>query len=363
MKMVLTGGGSSGHVSPLLAVAAELVASRTSSVSEVTFLGSTEGPERHLATTAGYPYFPIATGKLRRYIDWKHLGDPFHVPVGVAQARKLLQSLQPAIVLSSGGYVSVPTVIAAWTLRIPIVLFEPNARQGLANRMTARIARKICLGFPDPEKHFPRRKAVVTGHPVRPEMIAGISDTGFALTKFHKDRPVLLVIGGSQGASYLNTFIRRALPRLTPTMQVVHLCGPGNLAPDLLHEPQYVQFEYVTDELPHLYAMSTIALTRAGAATLAELAACRLPAVLVPLPTSANDHQAANAKIYAAHGASIMLNQTEIHADRLVDTLCHLVNNREKLQSMKSALEQLGNRNAAHQIIHELTSNARSASA
>ena len=282
-KIVLTGGGTAGHVTPNIAL---LPALRQAGY-EISYMGSYDGIEKRLIADFDIPYTGISTGKPRRYLDIRNLTDPFRVIKGFSEARKYLKSYCPDVVFSKGGFVSVPVVRAAAALGIPCILHESDMTPGLANRLCFPVAKKICCNFPETMQMLPEGKAVLTGSPIRSELAQGNRIAGLDLCGFTANRPVILVIGGSLGAANVNKAVRDALPRLLEDFQVVHLCGKDKIDNLLLTTSGYKQFEYVKTELKDLFAMADIVISRAGANSICELLALKKPNVLIPLPAPA----------------------------------------------------------------------------
>ncbi len=283
-KIVLTGGGTAGHVTPNIAL---LPALRQAGY-EISYMGSYDGIEKRLIADFDIPYTGISTGKLRRYLDIRNLTDPFRVIKGFSEARKYLKSYCPDVVFSKGGFVSVPVVRAAAALGIPCILHESDMTPGLANRLCFPVAKKICCNFPETMQMLPEGKAVLTGSPIRSELAQGNRIAGLDLCGFTANRPVILVIGGSLGAANVNKAVRDALPRLLEDFQVVHLCGKDKIDNLLLTTSGYKQFEYVKTELKDLFAMADIVISRAGANSICELLALKKPNVLIPLPAASS---------------------------------------------------------------------------
>ena len=328
--LVLTGGGTAGHVMPNLALAPNLRDQGWS----LHYLGSLQGPERNLAESSGIPFYGISTGKLRRYFSWKNFTDPFRVLWGVVQAYSTLKKLKPNLVFSKGGFVAVPVVFAAFLRRIPVVLHESDLTPGLANRLCLPFCKRICASFPETLSHLPKGKAVLTGTPVREELFRGDRKTGLTFLGFAPDKTVLLIMGGSQGASALNQYLRSALPRLRDHYQIVHLCGPGRLDETLTNTEGYRQFEFLREELADVLAASDLVISRAGANSIFELLALRKPSLLIPLPlmTSRGD-QILNAQSFTRRGFSILLRQEDL-------TLESLLHNIDALERSASTLRQ-----------------------
>lgn len=316
--MVLTGGGTAGHVMPNLALAPRLREQGWS----LHYIGSMEGPERGLAEGAGIPFHAIATGKLRRYFSWKNFSDPVRVLQGVAQAFSWLGRLRPDLVFSKGGFVAVPVVYAAFLRRIPVVLHESDLTPGLANRLCLPFCRRVCVSFSETLEHLPQGKAVLTGTPVREELLRGDRQAGLRGLGFTSEKPVLLIMGGSQGAAALNRCVRDALSLLRKRYQVVHLCGPGRIDASLEHMPDYRQFEFLREELADVLAASDLVVSRSGANSLFEFLALCKPALLIPLPlTASRGDQILNAESFERRGFARILRQEDLTGDSLLNGL------------------------------------------
>ena len=344
-KIVLTGGGSAGHVTPNIA----LIPALKKAGYEIYYIGSYEGIEKKLIEDYNIPYFGIATGKLRRYFDPKNFTDPFRVMKGFTESISLLKKIKPDIVFSKGGFVSVPVVRAARVLKIPYIVHESDITPGLANKLSMNGASKICCNFPETMRHLPADKAILTGTPIREELGMGNASVGKELCGFTDDKPVLMVIGGSLGAQSVNETVRFALPRILPDFNVVHICGKEKMDNLKLSVPGYKQFEYVKNELKDLFAMADIVVSRAGANSICELLALKKPNILIPLSTrSSRGDQMLNARSFEQQGFSLVIDNDELDEDILVETIQDLYENREKyLDNMsKSSLHS-----ATHPIV------------
>lgn len=320
-KIVLTGGGTAGHVTPNIALLPYLKEAGY----EVSYIGSYDGIEKKLITDFDIPYYGIATGKFRRYLDLKNLTDPFRVIKGLAQARKYLKKIKPDVVFSKGGFVSVPVVRAATSLHIPCIIHESDMTPGLANKLCIPVAKKICCNFPETLSMLPKEKAVLTGSPIRDELARGDKLSALDLCNFTANKPVIMVIGGSLGAASINKVVREALPNLLNDFQVVHICGKDKIDNMLLHMEGYIQFEYVKNELKDLFAMADIVVSRAGANSICELLALKKPNLLIPLPAnSSRGDQILNAKSFESQGFSMMIDDDYLSADLLVEKVTEL---------------------------------------
>ena len=326
-KIVLTGGGTAGHVTPNIALLPHLKEAGF----EVTYMGSYDGIEKKLISDFDIPYIGISTGKFRRYLDAKNLTDPFRVLVGLNQAKKYLKELAPDVVFSKGGFVSVPVVRAAAALKIPCIIHESDMTPGLANKLCIPVAQKICCNFPETMEHLPAGRAVLTGSPIREELTQGNKLAGLDMCGFTANKPVLMVMGGSLGAANVNKAVREALPKLLEDFQVVHLCGKGKLDNIYLSTPGYKQFEYIKSELKDLFAMADIVISRAGANAICELLALRKPNLLIPLPSSGSrGDQLLNAASFEAQGFSIVINEDDLTTQLLVNKVQELFAHRRE---------------------------------
>ncbi len=268
-KIILTGGGTAGHVTPNLA----LVPSLKERNYDIHYIGSYQGIERKLIEGAGIPYDGISSGKFRRYFDFKNFSDPFRVLKGYWEALKLIKNYKPDVVFSKGGFVAVPVVMAAKHCKVPVIIHESDMTPGLANKLCISSAAKICCNFPETLPYLPKDKAVLTGSPIRKELLKGDRLTGLNYARLSANRPVILIIGGSLGSVTVNTALRGILPKLLKNYQVIHICGKGNLDESLIGMEGYVQYEYVDAPLKHLFAAADLMISRAGANSICEILA------------------------------------------------------------------------------------------
>ena len=346
-KIVLTGGGTAGHVTPNIA----LLPSLKEAGYEVFYIGSYTGIEKTLIEDLGIPYYGISSGKLRRYRSLKNLSDPFRVLHGLFQAKRLMKKIKPDIVFSKGGFVSVPVVLAAGSRHIPVIIHESDMTPGLANKIAMRKATKICCNFPETLKYLPEGKAVLTGSPIRQELLLGNKAAGLDLCNFTTDKPIILVVGGSTGAVHVNEAVRSILPELLKDFQVVHLCGKGKMDESLNGTPGYVQFEYISEQMRDLFAISSIVISRAGANAICEILALRKPNILIPLPAAASrGDQILNAESFQKQGFSYLLPEEEITNEKFLDTIHQVYSDRENYQKQMASSQQ----NQAIPIIADL---------
>lgn len=320
-RILFTGGGTAGHVIVNLA----LIPVFQKEGWEVDYIGSKDGIERKLiAQLPNVTYYPISTGKLRRYMSIENMKDPFKVLKGVLQAWRIMGKRKPSIVFSKGGFVSVPVVLAAKLRGVPTVIHESDFTPGLANKIAIPFAKQVLATFPETMSYLPKDKSKYVGAVIREELFEGDPDHGYQLTSFTKEKPVLLVMGGSAGSKKMNTIVRDSLDALLKEFQIVHICGTGNKV-DSINKKGYVQFEYVNDELKDVFAITDYVLSRAGANAIFEFLALRIPMLLVPLPMSASrGDQIVNAKSFVDKGYAYSVEEEKLTPEGLVDELLRL---------------------------------------
>ncbi len=349
-KIVLTGGGTAGHVTPNIA----LLPALKEAGYEITYMGSYDGIEKRLIGDFDIPYVGISTGKFRRYLDLKNFTDPFRVVKGLFEAKKFLKEYKPNLVFSKGGFVSVPVIRAAASLKIPCIIHESDMTPGLANKLCIPAAKKVCCNFPETLKLLPKEKAVLTGSPIRAELTRGNKVAGLNLCGFSANKPVIMVIGGSLGAASVNKAVREALPRLLEDYQIVHLCGKDKIDNLLLNTPGYKQFEYIKTELKDLFAMADIVISRAGANSICELLALKKPNILIPLPAaSSRGDQLLNARSFETQGFSIVINEDDLTTDLLVDKVHELYFNRKNYHDAMDHSGQMDSVGTIMKLIEE----------
>lgn len=324
--IILTGGGTAGHVTPNLA----LIPSLKELGYDIHYIGSYNGIERKLIEAAGIPYDGISSGKLRRYFDLKNFSDPLRVLKGLSEAKHLMKKYKPDVVFSKGGFVAVPVVLAARHYKIPTIIHESDMTPGLANKICIPSAAKICCNFPETLEYLPKEKAVLTGSPIRKELLEGDRLSGLQYTHLSANKPVILVIGGSLGSVKVNTAVRHILPKLLADFQVIHICGKGNLDENLIGLQGYIQYEYVDSPLKHLFAAADVIVSRAGANSICEILALHKPNVLIPLSASASrGDQILNAASFQKQGFSTVLEEEQLSDDSLYQSITDTYKNRE----------------------------------
>lgn len=337
-KIVLTGGGTAGHVTPNIA----LLPALQELGYEVHYMGSYDGIEKKLIADFNIPYYGISTGKFRRYFDPKNFSDPFRVIKGYSEAKKILKELKPDVVFSKGGFVSVPVVRAAASLKIPCIIHESDMTPGLANKLCIPVADKVCCNFPETMAMIPEGKAVLTGSPIRKELAQGNKIAALDMCGFTASKPVIMVIGGSQGAASVNQAVRQALPKLLADFQVVHLCGKDKVDNLLLKVEGYKQFEYLKSELKDIFAMADIVISRAGANAICELLALHKPNILIPLPSaSSRGDQLLNAKSFESQGFSMVIDEDYLTENLLIEKVQELYCSRQNyIDTMKQSQQK-----------------------
>ena len=325
-RIVLTGGGTAGHVTPNLALLPHLEERGY----DISYIGSYDGIEKGLIEAAGVTYYGISSGKLRRYFDLKNFSDPFKVLKGFFEAKRLLKNIKPDVVFSKGGFVAVPVVLAAKIRRIPCVIHESDITPGLANRICIPMAQKVCANFPETMKYLPEDKAVLTGTPIREELFKGNKISGLDFCGFTANKPVIMIVGGSTGAAALNTAVRDLLPTLLRDYQIIHLCGKGKAAEEYNNIEGYRQFEYVSKEMKDLFAAADLVISRAGANSICELLALRKPHILIPLSAAASrGDQILNAESFEHQGFSYVLQEENLTNDTLLRAINYVAENRQ----------------------------------
>lgn len=344
-RIVLTGGGTAGHVTPNIALIPRLRELNY----DIHYIGSYDGIEKRLIEDFDIPYYGISTGKFRRYLDLKNFSDPFRVIKGYSEARKVLKQINPDVLFSKGGFVSVPAVRAAASLEIPCIIHESDMTPGLANKLCIPVAKKVCCNFPETLQSLPAEKAVLTGSPIREELARGNKIAALDLCGFTVQRPVVMVIGGSLGAAAINKTVRDALPKLLDDFQVVHICGKDKVDNLLLNVKGYKQFEYLKAELKDVFAMSDIVISRAGANAICELLALKKPNILIPLSAhSSRGDQILNARSFENQGFSVIIDEDYLTENLLVEKVHELYFTR---QSYKDAMEKSQQLNSIQTIL------------
>lgn len=345
-KIVMTGGGTAGHVTPNIA----LMPALRNECFEISYIGSYDGIEKRLIEEQGVPYYGISSGKLRRYFDPKNFSDPFKVLKGYSQSIKLLKKLKPDVVFSKGGFVSVPVVLAARHCKIPAIIHESDLTPGLANKLAIPRATKVCCNFPETLNYLPKEKAVLTGSPIRQELLNGNAESAFRFCHFNDHtKQVILIVGGSTGSRAINVAIRGLLPELLKNYNIIHLCGKGNIETSLNDTAGYAQFEYANRELSDMFALADLVISRAGANAICELLALRKPNILIPLPAAASrGDQILNANSFYSQGFSYVLEEDNVSNTALLEAIQHVS---AKKEDYLKAMENSSSRNSIDTIV------------
>ncbi len=337
-RIILTGGGTAGHVTPNIALLPRLKELGY----DIHYIGSYTGIEKELIEQLGIPYHGISSGKLRRYFSLQNFTDPFRVLKGFGEASKLIKVLDPDVIFSKGGFVSVPVVMAGKRHRVPTIIHESDMTPGLANKISIPAATKVCCNFPETLEHLPKEKAVLTGSPIRQELLSGDPESARRFCGLNKDKPVILIVGGSLGSVVVNSAVRAVLPELLKDFQIVHLCGKGKIDESLKETPGYVQFEYIQNELKDIFALADMVISRAGANAICEILALHKPNLLIPLSANASrGDQILNARSFERQGFSMVLEEEEISENALLEAIQTLYTKKDcYISSMKQSSQQ-----------------------
>ena len=337
-RIILTGGGTAGHVTPNIA----LLPGLKERGYDIHYIGSYNGIEKELIEQFGIPYHGISSGKLRRYFSVQNFTDPFRVLKGFGEAKKIIKKLKPDVIFSKGGFVSVPVVVAGKQCKVPTIIHESDMTPGLANKLAIPSATKVCCNFPETLEHLPKEKAVLTGSPIRQELLTGSREAALKFCGLSADKPTILIIGGSLGSVVVNDAVRTILPELLKTFQVIHLCGKGKVDESLKDLKGYVQFEYIKEELKDLFALADIVISRAGANAICELLALHKPTLLIPLSAKASrGDQILNARSFERQGFSIVLEEEELNDTSLSAAITKLYEEKDAyINAMKHSSQQ-----------------------
>lgn len=336
-KIILTGGGTAGHVTPNIALIPELQKRGY----EIHYIGSKNGIEKELMANFDIPYYGISSGKLRRYFDVKNFTDPFRILKGYGEASRIIKQVKPDVIFSKGGFVTVPVVKAAKRRNAPCVLHESDISPGLANRLCLSSASAICANFPETLSHLPEDKAYLTGSPIRRELFSGNRLEGLKMCGFTADKPVILVIGGSLGSVRVNEAVREILPELLKKYQVIHLCGKDKIDPSLEGTEGYVQYEYIQKELCDLLDAADLVISRAGANAICELLALHKPNILIPLSLEASrGDQILNAESFERQGFSYVIKEEELTSQGLLEAVSTVDSKKEEYRKAMETSDQ-----------------------
>lgn len=380
MRILFTGGGTGGHIFPIIAVARQLKKTYKESVKpigpgqetvlEMFFLGS-NGFTKNLLEKEGVRVRTILAAKFRRYFSIHNLLDLFKAPIGLLECLWHLYFLMPDVIFSKGGYGSVPVVLIAWLYRIPVLTHESDVLPGLANRLAAKLSRRIAVSFAAAKEHFPEEKTVLVGNPIRSEVIQTclLSDgenkeKARNVFKIISQKPVILILGGSQGAEKINELVLNSLPKLLEKYEIIHQCGEKNydkINQQISQPPvSYHVYPFLSEEqMSAAYYLSDLIVSRAGAGSISEISACGKPSILIPLPKSASGHQRKNAFNYAKTGATIVLEQLNLTPNLFLNEINKVLDNPELFQKMSSNAKEFSRPEAAQQIAGKIVEMGR----
>lgn len=336
----MTGGGTAGHVTPNLALIPKLKECGF----EIKYIGSNDGIEKEIITQNNIPFYGISSGKLRRYFDVKNFTDPFKVMKGIIQATRIISKEKPDVIFSKGGFVAVPVVIAASIKKIPVVAHESDMTPGLANKLSAPFCNKLCVTFRESLNYIKGDKGVLTGSPIRREILTGDRESGKKICGFKDNKEILFIMGGSLGSQLINGEIRRNLEKLLKEFNVIHICGKGNLDKNIMHKEGYKQFEYVSEDLRHLMKAADYIVSRAGANSIFEFLALKKPTLLIPLSKKASrGDQILNANSFQKEGYSLMIEEESLKDNALYEKILELKERKvELIKKMENSKLQNG---------------------
>lgn len=346
-RIILTGGGTAGHVIPNLALFPHLTHQ-----CDILYIGSTNGIEKELITKRGISYKAISSGKLRRYFDWKNFTDPFRILKGFFQSIHHIRKFKPHVIFSKGGFVSVPVILAGALLRIPIIAHESDITPGLATKITSPFAKKVCTTFLETTSYLPAKKALYTGSPTRDSLKNGNKEKGYSFTGLSSSLPIVLVMGGSLGSVAINRAIRNSLTLLTKDMQIIHLCGKGNIDPTISND-RYVQYEYIDNELCDVFSITDFIISRAGSNSINEFLFLEKPSLLIPLSKSASrGDQIINAKSFEKQGYSLVLEEENLTEASLLAKTQELI---ASSATIKENIRKSVAKNGTQNVLEEIT--------
>ncbi|MFA5125155.1 MAG: undecaprenyldiphospho-muramoylpentapeptide beta-N-acetylglucosaminyltransferase [Patescibacteria group bacterium] len=333
-KLLLSGGGTMGSVSPLIAVCQEI--KKRQPEAEFLFVGTAGGPERAAVESYKIPFAVIASGKFRRYFSWQNFTDPFKIVKAFCQSIKILLAFRPQAVMVAGAYVGVPLAWAAWFLRIPVLIHQQDIEVGLANRLMSPVAKKVTVSFDISLRDFKRGRAILTGNPIREEFSHCDKDKSRELFGLRKDVPTVFFTGGGTGAIAINEVLDRALPDLMKFIQVIHVTGKGKKID--FSADNYHQFEFMTHEMTEALCVADLVVTRAGLSTLSELSYCGKPAIIIPMYRT---HQENNANYFQQHNAAVVLSEASLNKKMLTDIISELIKSDDKLDNLSKNIKKM----------------------
>lgn len=370
MRVLLTSGGSGGHIFPLIAVSRELkrIAPKFGIYNlEFLYFGSSFGGNlsRELIEKEGIKFKKTLSFKIRRYLSLSNILEILLLPFAFFYALGVLFKFMPDVVFGKGGGVTIPIIIAAWLYRIPIIIHDSDSIPGKANQFLAKFAKKIAVSFEKTKKYFPPKKTALTGNPIRMNILNGSKEIAKQIFQIKTQKPVIFIIGGSQGAKQINDLILEILGDLLTNYEIIHICGKRNFKeiskevkllfiPEILE--RYHLFPFLKEEIIHAYAVSDIVISRAGAGTIFEIAALGKPSIIIPLSNSANNHQIENAYEYAKYGATIVLEEANLTPHMFLQKLNLILTDNNLREKMSKAAKKFSTPQAAQLIAQEIIS-------
>lgn len=369
MRIVLTGGGTGGHLTPLVAIANKLKG-KLGPEAQFLYIGSGAPMEKQMMTEEGIQAKFVLSGKMRRYFSFQNFIDVFKIPIGFLQSLWILLWFSPDVIFSKGGYVAIPIVMAAWIYRIPIMIHESDAVPGVANKFLAKFANRIAVAYPSAEEYFPREKTALIGNPIRFQVLEGDATIMREKLRFTQSKKVVLVLGGSQGSQAINNAIVKILPQLLHQFQIIHQTGQEHFE-EIVKEAAFLGIKsghegyfaipfLNANDLRDAFALSDLVISRAGATFITEIAANEKPAILIPISESANDHQRMNAYALAQIGAALVLEESNLGEHILMEKIEKIMTDQELRQSMTQKIKTFYHPNAAEIISNSIIEIARS---
>ncbi|MCK4919180.1 MAG: undecaprenyldiphospho-muramoylpentapeptide beta-N-acetylglucosaminyltransferase [Candidatus Pacebacteria bacterium] len=367
MKILLTGGGTGGHIIPLLIVVSEIrkmEAEKNLKKSEYMFIGP-KSDFNNSISDVGIKIKIIQAGKLRRYFSFENFTDIFKIIIGTIQSLYFIHKFKPTVVFSKGGFASVPPVVAAWLLKIPIVTHESDTVPGLANRIIAKFSKKILVSFYFSKKYFSEKKVILTGNPIREEILQGDKTGARKFFDLNENIPTILVFGGSQGAKKINSVIVKSLPKILEKFQIIHLCGKRNYEElkieiekmKLKNDSRYRIYPFLSNEIKDAFSLCDVIISRAGANSLFEIIALEKPSIIIPLPSSANNHQAENAKFFQDRKMTINIKEEGFKEEIFTKKLFELFEENNLRENMIEKMHEYNNfigQKPVYNIIEEI---------
>lgn len=347
MKIILSGGGTLGSVSPLIAVYQQI--KKLKPEAKFLWLGTKGGPEKDFVKLYGLEFRSISSGKFRRYLSWQNFLDPFFVIFGFFQSINIIKKYKPDVIVSAGGFVSVPVVWAGWLFKVPTLIHQQDARAGLANKLMAPFAKKITVTFEKSGNNFPNQKVVWTGNPIRQEIFESSKDEATNFFNLEPNLPTVLILGGGTGSLVINKLVWQSLTELTKSAQIIHLTGKGKL--QKLYYPKYHQFEFLTDKLKDAYLAADLVVCRASMSVLTELTALQKPVILIPIPES---HQEDNAVEFAKNNAAVYLKQKELTPENFAEAITNVLNDKAQLQNLSRNIGKMMLNEARQKVAGEI---------